>query len=68
MRKRNMTPFFWFGVALGAVTGVTAGLLLAPAKGEKIRRLLRKEIKKGAAKVGEVGDSAAEIGRRMHLA
>jgi gas vesicle protein len=42
-----------------------AGLLFAPATGEKTRRMLRKKAQKGRGYLAELSDSASEIGKKI---
>jgi gas vesicle protein len=57
--------YFFVGVSVGLIVGASAGLLFAPASGEKTRRMLRKHAEKGGAYLAELSDSAAELGKKM---
>jgi gas vesicle protein len=65
MNKLETRFYFFVGVSVGLVVGASAGLLFAPATGEKTRRMLRKRGEKGGAYLAELSESAAELGKKM---
>jgi gas vesicle protein len=65
MVVKNKTQLFFLGVGIGLAVGLSAGLLFAPTSGEKTRRLLRKEAKKGQQYLAELSDSVSEMGRKV---
>lgn len=48
---------------IGAITGAAVALLLAPATGEEVRRMLGQKAREGADKASEKGREAFERGR-----
>jgi len=64
-RRRTTFTTFFAGIGAGIAVGLSAGVLFAPASGERTRRLLRKEIQRGTRAIGEIGHSASEIGRKV---
>jgi gas vesicle protein len=65
MSKRETSFYLFLGVSIGFAVGASAGLLFAPASGEKTRRMLRKKAEKGQEYLAELSDSAGEIGKKM---
>jgi gas vesicle protein len=65
MNKPETSFYFFLGISIGLVVGASAGLLFAPATGEKTRRMLRKRAERGGAYLAELSDSAAELGKKM---
>jgi len=53
----------WF--VAGAVTGVTAALLLAPQSGKRTRRFLADKTQQGREAVAETGKEAVDRGKDM---
>jgi CheY-like chemotaxis protein len=65
MAVKSKTQLIVLGVGTGFVIGLSAGLLFAPTNGEKTRRLLWKEARKGRHYLTDVRDSASEIAKKM---
>jgi gas vesicle protein len=53
----------WF--ALGAVIGISAAMLLAPAKGSHTRRRISRHVKSGKREMAQEAAQMVERGRRM---
>ncbi len=53
----NTTTKFLLGFVVGALTGATIGLLLAPDKGEETRRILSEKIDELTKKGKEIYES-----------
>lgn len=65
MNKPETSFYFFLGISIGLVVGASAGLLFAPATGEKTRRMLRKKAEKGGQYLADLSDSAGEIGKKI---
>jgi gas vesicle protein len=50
---------------LGAITGATVALLMAPATGEETRRLLAEKAREGRDKAGEAARQGRELWNRQ---
>jgi gas vesicle protein len=50
---------------LGAVTGAAVALLLAPASGEEVRRLLGEKAREGRDRAGEAARQGREVWNRQ---
>jgi gas vesicle protein len=51
---------------IGAITGAAVALLLAPATGEDMRRILGQKAKEGAGKASERGREIIDRGREAY--
>lgn len=64
MERNNRITLLWF--AGGAVVGAIAALLLAPESGEKTRKQLLTNAKRGSKAVSESGQDIIKRGRELY--
>jgi gas vesicle protein len=63
--NKSDTKFFFLSIGIGLALGVAAGMLFAPASGEKTRRSLRKKAEKGERYLAELRRAASEIRKQV---
>lgn len=64
MERSNNTVFVWF--ICGAALGAAVALLVAPESGERTRRRLARQAKRGRKSIVESGQELFERGRELY--